>query len=145
MLTAVPKNWYSWDFNLVDGHDRPWGEVSLSFWRDRGWVAIGGSQYTITRQGWTGSFLLEGPGGTLAEAVKPSTLKSDLRLTIGGREYILKKLSWWGREVGLFKGDVQVGSLAPESWSSRRAKILLPEDLSPWAGAFIVWLTLLMW
>jgi hypothetical protein len=145
MLKAIPKRWLSWDFAVEDAVGMPWGEVSLSFWRERGSVTAGGQQYRVSRQGFVGPFVLEGPDGELAHAVKVSPFKQEFTLSAERRDYVLRKLSWWSREFGLFSGDTQVGSLAPESWLSRRARVDLPEDMTGWLRAFVTWLTLLMW
>ena len=61
MLKAVPKHWFSWDFRLDDAVAVPWGEVTLSSWRERG------------------------PNGELAKAVKVSAFKREFRLAVDGR------------------------------------------------------------
>ena len=99
----------------------------------------------MSRQGVLGPFLLEGPSGELARAVKVSAFRQQFTLTVGEREYTLRRLSWWRREFGLFYGGASVGSVAPESWFSRRAQVFLPEDLPGGVRAFVVWLTVLMW
>jgi hypothetical protein len=145
MLTLVPKHWFSWDFRLNDSVGMPWGEVALSSWRERGSVTVGGQRYKVSREGWLGPFVLTGPSGELARAVKDSAFRSAFTLTVDGRTYGLRRLSVWRREFGLFAGDTRLGSMAPESWLTRRARVDLPEDLPGPARAFTVWLTLLMW
>ena len=145
MLKVVPKGWLAWEFAVSDAVGMPWGEICLSFWRERGSVSVGGQQYRVSRQGFVGPFVLEGPGGALAQAVKVSALKQEFTLSAEGREYVLRKLSWWRREFGLFARDTQLGSVAPEVWFARRAVANLPEDLPGSLRAFVVWLTLLMW
>jgi len=145
MLKVVPKSWLSWDFAVEDAVGMPWGEVGLSSWRERGSVSVGGQQFGVARQGLVGPFVLQGPAGPVAEASKPSAFKREFTLSFGGQECVLKQLSWWRREFGLLRGDVQVGSITPESWWSRRAEAMLPEDMPTEVRAFIVWLTLLMW
>jgi hypothetical protein len=123
----------------------PWGEVGLSSWRERGSVTVGGQQYKVSRQGFVGPFVLEGPNGELAKAVKVSAFKQEFTLRVEGREYTLRQLSSWRREFGLFAADARVGSVIPESWLNRRAEVMLPDDMPGCASAFVVWLTLLMW
>ncbi len=144
MLKVVPKGWFAWDFAVADAVGMPWGEIGL-FWRERGSVTVGGQQYRVSRQGFVGPFVLEGPGGELAQAVKVSPFKQEFALTAEGREYVLRKLFWWRREFGLFVRDTQVGTVAPEAWFTRRAAVNLPDDLPGSLRAFVVWLTLLMW
>jgi hypothetical protein len=145
ILKVVPKHWFSWDFRLEDPVGMPWGEVGLSSWRERGSVGVGGQQYKVSRQGLVGPFVLEGPSGELAKAVKVSAFKREFTLRVEGREYTLRQLSSWRREFGLFTADARVGSVIPESWLNRRAEVVLPDDIPGCARAFVVWLTLLMW
>jgi len=145
MLKVVPKHWFSWDFRLQDPVGMPWGEVGLSSWRERGSVTVGGQQYKVSRQGFVGPFVLEGPNGELAKAVKVSAFKREFTVGVEGHEYRLKQLSSWRREFGLFTADARVGAVTPESWLNRRAEVVLPDDMPGFARAFVVWLTLLMW
>ncbi len=145
MLRAVPKRWFSWDFNLVDPSGASRGEVALSVWRERGSLRTEGPEYAVTRQGMTGPFLLKQGGREQASALKLGVFKQEFALTHDGDHYLLKRISAWRREFGLFKGATQVGSIVPESWFARAARIDLPEGLPLWFQAFIVWLTLLMW
>lgn len=145
MLKLVPMHWFSWDFRLEDPVGMLWGEVALSSWRERGSVAVGGQQYRVSREGFVGPFVLEGPSGELAKAVKVGAFRQEFTLSVGGREYTLKRLSSWRREFALFSGDARVGSVVPESGFTRRAEVILPDDMPGWVRAFVVWLTLLMW
>jgi len=145
MMTLVPKHWFSWDFRLMDPEGMPWGEIGLSSWRERGSVTVGGQRYKVSRQGLVGPFVLAGPSDELARAVKESVFRQEFTLTLEGRAYTLKRLSAWRREFALCVGDTRLGSVAPESWLLRRARVDLPEEMPGWARAFVVWLTLLMW
>ena len=144
-LKVVPRHWFSWDFTLEAPVGLRWGGVGLSSWRERGSVTVGGQQYKVSRQGFVGAFVLEGPDGELARAVKESAFKKEFTVAVEGREYTLKPLSSWRREFGLFTADARVGAVTPESWLNRRAEAVLPDDMPGFARAFVVWLTLLMW
>jgi hypothetical protein len=144
-MTLVPKHWCSWDFSLKDAFGLSWGEIGLSSWRERGSVTVGDQLYKVSRQGLVGPFVLRGPSDELARAVKASAFRQEFTLTVEGRAYTLKRLSAWRREFALCVGDSRVGSVAPESWLTRRAQVNLPEEMPGWARAFVVWLTLLMW
>jgi hypothetical protein len=145
MMTLVPNHWFSWDFRLKDSVGMPWGEIALSSWRERGSVTVGDQQYKVSRQGLVGPFVLAGPSGELARAVKESAFRQQFTLTVEGRTCTLKRLSAFRREFALCVGDTRLGSVAPEGWLTRRAQVDLPEDMPGWARAFVVWLTLLMW
>jgi hypothetical protein len=144
-MTVVPRHWFSWNFRVMDSVGMPWAEIGLSSWRERGSVSVENRQYRVTREGLTGPFVLLGASGESARASKASVFKQEFTLAIGGRDYTLKKSSWWGREFALWDGATRVGSVVPAHWLSRRALVDLPEDLPAWARAFVVWLTLLMW
>lgn len=143
--TITPNHWSSWDFTLGDSVGQPWGHVDLSSWRERGSVTVGGQAYTVARQGLAGPFVLTGPCGELARAVKSSALKHDFSLTIDERTYRLRRLSVWRRVFGLYIGETGAGSITSEGWWTRRGRANLPEGMAPYAQAFVVWLTLLMW
>jgi hypothetical protein len=144
-LTAIPAHWFSWDFRLHDEGGVPCGEVALSVWRERGAVTVDGHTYAVSREGLLGAFVVAGPNGESARAVKPSVLRQEFRLAVGGDEYTLSRVSWPQREFALKRAGTRVGSVTPVSWLSRRARAQLPDELPSWAGAFAVWLTLLMW
>jgi hypothetical protein len=145
MLTVVPKHWYSWDFTVLDPVGTPWGEVTLSSWRERGSVAVGADRHKVSRQGLTGPFVLEGPSGEIARAVKVSAFKREFALRVAEQGFTLKQVSWWRREFALLEGGAVVGSMAPVSWLSRRGQVRLPDDMAPEVCAFVLWLILLMW
>jgi hypothetical protein len=144
MMTLVPKHWFSWDFVLSDSVGKPYGDIALSSWRERGSVRVDEQEYRVSREGLLGPFVLTSPNGELARAVKESAFKQKFTLSVEGRPYTLKRLSGWRREFGLFEGDTHLGSVAPEGWLTRRARVELPDDLPGWARAFVVWLTLLI-
>jgi hypothetical protein len=145
MLSVVPKHWYSWDFRIEDPVGIPWGEVALSSWRERGSVAVGADRYKVSRQGLTGPFVLEGPSGEVARAVKVSAFKREFELSMAQRDFTLKQVSWWRREYALLQGGAVAGSMAPKSWLSRRGQARLPDDMPQEVCAFVLWLILLMW
>jgi hypothetical protein len=146
MLHAIPKYWFSWDFNLCGATGELAAEICLSSWRERGSVIISGTEYRIHRQGITGPFLLESPDGTAAaNATKTSVLYREFCIQQGTHNYVLKAISAFGREFGLFKGEERIGSIQPESWWGRRARVEFADEVQPLIQAFAVWLTLLLW
>jgi hypothetical protein len=146
MLHAIPKYWFSWDFNLCGAMGEAIAEICLSSWRERGSVVLSGTEYRIHRQGLAGSFLLEEPDSTTAaSAVKTSVLYREFTIHQGTQKYTLKSISAFGREFGLFKGEERIGSIQPESWWGRRAKVEFADEVHPLIQAFAVWLTLLLW
>jgi hypothetical protein len=73
MLRIEPMRWFSWDFT-VDRDGRRVAELDISWWRERGELAIDGARYAIARQGLvSGDFRLTAPDGRMvATASKPS-------------------------------------------------------------------------
>jgi hypothetical protein len=146
MLYAIPKYWFSWDFNLRGAGGEDVAEICLSSWRDRGSVVLSGVEYGIHRKGLTGPFLLEAPDSTTAaSAIKTSMLYREFIISHGNQNYTLKAISAFGREFGLFNGEDRIGSIQPDSWWGRRARVEFAEGLHPLIQAFAVWLTLLLW
>lgn len=75
MLKAIPKNWFSWDFTVIED-STPVAEIAVSWWREKGELTVRGSAYRVYREGpmW-GAFVLESGGAILARAEKPSALR----------------------------------------------------------------------
>ena len=145
MWSAVPKHWFSWDFAVQDSTRGPVAELKLSSWRERGAVIAAGIEHKVFRQGFLGPFVLERAGAVVASAEKPSAFRKTLRIEHSGHHYTLEPRSYWGREVVLSEGDREIGSIAPNNWFGRGARVSLPEDLSVALRLFVVWLTLLLW
>ena len=144
MLEAIPRHWYSWHDDLMEGVTRL-AEVRVSSWRDAGQLTVGQNTFRVYRQGlFKGAFLLESNGSILAQAEKPSVFRRWLDIQHQGRHYILKTVVF-RRKLVLLDGSMEIGSLTPRGLFSRRATVNLPEDLSAPLKAFIVWLALLMW
>ena len=144
MWTAVPKSKTSWDYVINDAAQQLVGEVSVSD-QERGAVQAGNVAHTVTRKGMLGAFLLQRGDAVVASAEKPSALRKEFQIEHEGRRFTLKKRSGWSREVVLFEGDRELGSIAPEGFFTTRAKVGLPEDLPIPLRLFSIWLTMLLW
>ena len=146
MLTAVPKNWFSWDFWLREPTGDAVGEVRLSSWRERGSIVLGGVTYPIRRKGILGPFIMKAPDGSVVgSAVKRSALRREFVLDGEDPKYVLKAMTAFRRKYGVFRGDFGIGSIVPASWVRRRATVEFTEDMPLLRQAFLVWLTLLLW
>ena len=144
MLEAVPRHWYSWHYDLMEGVTRL-AEVRVSSWRDAGQLTVGQNTFRVYRKGLCkGAFLLESDGSILAQAEKPSVFRRSLDIQHQGRHYILKTAGLFGRRVVLLDGPLEVGSLT-RTILGRRAKVNLPEELSPPLKGFVVWLAVVLW
>ncbi len=150
MLTAIPRNWYSWDFSLEGPGEQRIARLVISGFRERGSVVVDGRTYTIGRDGRLGPFTLTAPDGSLVvSAVKPSAFRREFVVTpTGGASYALKPVAPLRREFVLSRDGQEhgrVGSIAPVSWWRRQARVEFIEDLPAPVQAFLVWLTLLIW
>jgi hypothetical protein len=142
MLEAIPRHWYSWHYDLMEGVTHL-AEVRVSSWRDAGQLTVGQNTFRVYRQGlFKGAFLLESDASILAQAEKPSAFGRSLDIQHQGRHYILKTVSVFGRKLVLLDGSVEIGS---RTIFGRRATVNLPEDLPAPLKAFIVWLAVLLW
>ena len=145
MLQIAPLSWYSWNFKVSE-ESRPVADIAMSWWREKGALAIDDVTYRAYREGMvSGNFLLEGPGGVLARAEKPSAFRREFVIRHDGREYSLRPKSMFGRAFILVSGSREIGSVAPHSAFTRKAAADLPVDLPIPVRAFIVWLVMITW
>jgi hypothetical protein len=145
MWSAIPKHWFSWDFVVHDATLQSVAEVRLSSWRERGAVATGGVEHKVSRQGMLGAFVLMKGDSVVASAEKPSAFRKTFQIDHEGRHYTLKGRSFWQRELVLYEGEREIGSIAPTGFFTRRAQVGLPEELPLILRLFVVWLTMLLW
>jgi hypothetical protein len=118
----------------------------MSWWGEKGAFAIDGATYRVYREALlSGPFVLEGQGGVVARAEKPSVFRREFVIRHAGHEYTLRPRSLWQRAFVLFDGSREIGSVAPKSAMTRKAAADLPDDLPLPVRAFIVWLTLISW
>ena len=118
----------------------------MSWWREKGRLTIDGATYRVYREApLSGAFVLEGAGGVLAQAVKPSVFRRAFVIRHAGRDYTLRPKSLFRRAFVLLDGQREVGSVAPVSAFTRKAAADLPHNLPLPVRAFIVWLTLISW
>jgi len=145
MLTAAPKNWFSWNFRLQEPTGTGVGEVRIS-WKEHGSIILRSGIYRIHRRGLLGPFTMESPDGAIVgTAGKPSALRREFVVGDDQRSYVLKAVSPFRRECGVFRDERRIASIVPESWFRRSARVQFTEDMPLLFQAFFVWLTLLMW
>ena len=146
LLELVPKNWYSWNFDILQNGGAVAQIQKMSSWKDRGEVEIEGVSYELSRERlMSGEFLLRRNGSMIAHASKPSVLRNLFDVEYGGRRYTLKKASWLGRAFVLMEEEREVGSVRPVSIFGRRAEVALPDEIPLAVGVFLVWLVLILW
>ncbi len=145
MLTAVPKQWFSWDFTVTDGSQAV-AEIDISWWREKGVLTVHGVDYRVYREGMmSGDFILESAGSVLARAEKPSAFHRSFTMNHGGRKYTLRAKGVLRRTFLLLDGDREIGSVSPEGVFTRRATVDFPEALPLPVKVFIIWLAVTLW
>jgi hypothetical protein len=145
VIEAVPKRWFSNDYRLLQPHG-PVAELDVSGWKEAAEFDVAGGRYRLYRERMaSGAFVLEGSGGIVARAVKPSALKARFEIQIGGRLFALRRPRWWRSDFALFEGQTQVGSVRRAGAFTRRTIIDLPHDLPLAAQVFVFWLALVIW
>jgi hypothetical protein len=144
-LTAAPRAWYSWRFNIAaDG--RTVAEIALHSWRERGGLTVEGHHYKAYREHlWSGAFILESNGAVLARAEKPSAFRREFVIAHAGTRWTLRAPSPLRRQFILMSGDLEVGFVRPDSVLRRTATVTLPSALPLAVSVFVVWLVILMW
>jgi hypothetical protein len=145
MLTAVPKDWFSWDFTVMEGSQAV-AEIDVSWWREKGILTVRGVDYRVYRESvMSGAFILESSGSVMARAEKPSAFRRCFIIDHGDRQYTLRTQSAFERSFLLLDGDREIGSLSPKGIFSRRINADLPEELPLPVKVFIIWLTVILW
>jgi hypothetical protein len=145
MLTAAPKNCFSWDFIVTDG-SRSVATIDVSWWREHGTLTVGGVDHHVYREGMlSGDFVLQAAGVEVARATKPSAFRHVFVVEHAGRRHTLRRASMLGRRMLLLAGDRPIGSLSPQGWFTRRAEVDLPSDLPLAVRVFVIWLAVILW
>ena len=144
-LSAIPKQWFSWDFRIMD-RARQVAEIDVAWWREQGLLTVLGVPYKVYREGlMRGAFILETAGSVVARAEKPDALFRRVLIEYQGRQFILRAKSVFGREFTLFDGQRDIGWIAPEGIFTRRAEARLPEELPLPVKVFILGLVIILW
>jgi len=144
VLTLTPRNWFSWNFSVLDG-ERALADVNLSSWRERGTLSIDGVEYSIHRESPLGDFILEQSGSVLARAEKPSAFKRAFIIRYKQKPYTLKAESIFRQTFVLLDGEHQIGSIVRESVWTRQSAVTLPDDWPLPVKSFAIWLTIMHW
>jgi len=145
MLTLIPKSWFSWNFNIMDGV-RAVAEIDVSGWREKGLLAVDGIDYLVYREGlMNDTFILELGGKVLARAEKAKAFHRAFLIKYAAKQYTLKAKSAFRREFLLLEGDRKIGTLSPKGVFSHRAIVEFPEELPLPVKVFIIWLAVILW
>jgi len=145
MLTANPRNWFSWNY-AVTLQNRQIADIDISWWREKGTLTVEGRQYGVHRERlMSGKFILDLDGTIVATAQKPSSLRRRLLIDHAGTQYELKPRDMFTRTFQLYAGSTLVGSLSAKGLFSRRMNVDLPEALPLPVRVFVMWLTVLLW
>jgi hypothetical protein len=145
MLRAVPKNWLSTKYKVLED-DTTIAMVEPSSFREAARLTIKGSSYRAYREGlMSGAFILEIEGSILARAVKPSVFYRSFQVEHEGTQYILAAESAWTRKFVLSERGVRLGSVYPENAMTRKAVVDFPEEISLPGRIFMFWLVMILW
>jgi hypothetical protein len=145
MLQAVPTHWFSWDFTVTQGSEVV-ADIDISWWREKGVLTIGGKSYRVYREGLArGDFVLESPDMIVARARKPSAFRRAFIVQHGGRQYTLRANWPFRRDFRLLDGETEIGSISPEGFLTRRAAVVMPQDMPLPVQVFAVWLAIILW
>jgi hypothetical protein len=145
MLKAKPSSLFSWAYDLYED-EKLIAQMGMSWFKEGGRFVWEGGEYQLSREGlWSGSFLLQLDGRTLAEATKVSPFFRCFDVRVGERTLMLKAASVFTREFHLIANDTLVGSVAPDGFFSRQCTISFPDDLPRPVQVFLFWLVILMW
>lgn len=143
-LTLAPTHWYSWDFFVFDG-DRQLAEFNLSSWREKGVVSVDGVDYHLYRESTLGDFVLQHAGSVIARATKPSAFRREFVIRYKEKPYTLLAKSAFSRTFVVLDGSTEIGSIAPERLTTRRATADLPDNWPLLLKSFAMWLTIVQW
>lgn len=145
VLTLQPRNWFTWNFSVLDG-ERSLAYVHLSSWRDAGTLSVEGVEYVISRETLLGDFLLQQSGSVLARATKPSMFRRSFIIRFKERSYTLQAQSAFRRAFVLLDGaQKEIGSIVPTSMWTRKSVVTLPDDWPLAVKSFAMWLTIVHW
>ena len=144
VLTLAPRNWFTWNFSVLDG-ERPLAEVYLSSWRERGTLKVEGTDYSVYRESLFGDFLLEQSGSVIARAEKPSLFYRSFIIRYKEKSYTLQARSAFRRAFVLLDGGRDIGSIVPENAFTRNSVVTLPDQWPLPIKSFAIWLTIVHW
>lgn len=145
MLSLEPKNWFSWDFRVLDG-DEELALIDYRWFRERASFSIGGRDFDVRRTSVVhGTFVLEHSGVVLAEASKPSTFRRTFEITAGEQQYRLVASTVFGRAFDLWHAGAAIGRISPKSPWGRAATADLPAALPREMQVFVIFLVLVLW
>ena len=145
MLEASPKNFFSTNY-IIRVPGRTPAVLDVSLWRESAEIELDGAVHRFYREKiFGGAFVLERAGVVIARAVKPSAFRSRFDVELGGKRFVVRKVSMWRRRFGVFSGEQQIGVVRPAGVFTRRALIEMPSDWSLAHEVFIFWLVLIIW
>ncbi len=145
-MEAIPKNWWSGNYDIRDGETTV-ATLEFSPFRETMTIRCDGEIWSGRRRGcFSGAFVLENSAGKpIASAQKPSALHRRFLVEAEGRSFVLRAKSLFNRGFELEAEGGVVGSITPPSALSRRAVTDLPDSFSLPVRVFLIGLVLLMW
>jgi hypothetical protein len=142
MLKVIPRTW-SYTFSVTDGTRSVALAVDRSWWRDKAELRIQDDLYTARRD--KSAYLLESATGVLARAEQPRKWRRELVIQHSGSLYMLRAKSAFRRDLVLFEGATQIGSISPDGTFTRKAAVELPQEFPLYLQIFVTWLAMTLW
>ncbi len=145
VLTATPKNIFSYDYHVLRGEDRI-AFLDLALVRRRGSIIIGEQTLRVEANGiLRPQFVLYLDDRPIAEAQKASVFRDRLYLKLGNAECEVRRRGLLGLRFEVLVNEQKVGEIVRLRWYSRKARIDLPEDWPLGLQLFVFWLVVLIW
>ncbi|MFT5289433.1 MAG: hypothetical protein ACI8QS_001296 [Planctomycetota bacterium] len=145
MLTAIPKSWFSWGYEIFQD-SRSVALLDQAHMREKGEILIQERNYQIGREGLlSGAYFLRRDGENVATATKTSAFTRTFEVFTEGGLFTLASATAFKRRFVLRDGEKIIGSISPKTWISRKAVVDLPENFPLEIQVFITWLVVLMW
>lgn len=145
VLRIKPSSWLTRNVTIFDDAGSAVAEIAFAWFREAGKATIGGSTFTMRRDGWTGPFVLERNGKTVASAEKPSPFHRHFMVEYAGKEYDLMAESAFFRRFVLCDGGNVIGWMAPDHAFTNKAHAAFPAEIPLPVQVFTIWLVLTLW
>jgi hypothetical protein len=122
------------------------GQIDCGGGRGAAAITLGSATYTpVIDSVVRGKFHLEANGMRIAGAQSAGFWFRYFNVQAGGKSYILKMASWFGRRFALMENGTELGRIGVTNAFSGRCKAELPDDLPLEVRAFLIWLVISTW
>lgn len=145
MLSAIPFDWMSWNFEIRDRNEIV-ATIKPSWFSESSDIEIGPDSYKAYREGLLdGAFLFELNDTLIAKAEKPSAFNRSFEIEHQDQFYTLEAESLLSKDFILYRGANEIGRITADSTFSHEASIDLPDNIDLPIKVFMFWLVILLW